>query len=85
MNESKKGTGFGIIGMVTAACLFMPDAVEVYMTGQTDHVSVRASVLAVVNGFAWTGYGIRRSDPMVYFPNFLGMMCGLYIVCSCLL
>jgi uncharacterized protein with PQ loop repeat len=69
----------GWFAIVIGATSILPQAVYVLRYANLSGVSVGMYGLMVVNGLAWTLYGIAINDILVCFPNFILLPCSLLI------
>ena len=69
----------GWFAIVIGATSILPQAVYVLRYANLSGVSIGMYGLMVVNGLAWTLYGIAIGDLLVCFPNFILVPCALMI------
>ena len=69
----------GWFAIVIGATSILPQAVYVLRYANLSGVSIGMYGLMVVNGLAWTLYGISIHDLLVCFPNFILVPCALMI------
>ena len=69
----------GWFAIVIGATSILPQAVYVLRYANLSGVSIGMYGLMVVNGLAWTLYGISIGDLLVCFPNFILVPCALMI------
>ena len=62
-------TVLGFIGSITAATLFFPQVWTAWKTKNTKGLSIFMIFLGMLNGIAWSTYGILRLDPFIYITN----------------
>ncbi len=62
---------FGLLGSITAASLFFPQAYISWKTKKTHDLSWFGILIGMLNGVFWIVYGLFRSDPFIYVTNTL--------------
>ncbi|PIS39640.1 MAG: hypothetical protein COT33_00930 [Candidatus Nealsonbacteria bacterium CG08_land_8_20_14_0_20_38_20] len=62
---------FGLLGSITAASLFFPQAWKSYRTKKTQELSWLGIIIGMLNGIFWIIYGFFRADPFIYATNII--------------
>lgn len=60
---------FGLLGSITASCLFFPQVWSSYKTHETKSLAWSGIFIGMVNGLFWIIYGLLRGDPYIYVTN----------------
>lgn len=62
---------FGLLGSITAASLFFPQAWKSYKAKKTQGLSWFGILIGMLNGLFWIVYGLFRADPFIYATNLI--------------
>ena len=72
---------FGVLGAITASCLFFPQVWKSYKTKDTTSLSWNGIVVGFLNGVFWLLYGILIVDPFIYITNSLYLVGAALLLC----
>ncbi len=67
-------TIFGLLGSMTAASLFLPQAWSSYRTKNTKSLAWSGIAIGIMNGAFWVSYGVLKADPFIYVTNTILLM-----------
>lgn len=62
---------FGLLGAITAATLFLPQAWKSYKTKKTRDLAWFGVIVGMLNGAFWVTYGLLKTDPFIYVTNII--------------
>lgn len=62
-------TLFGLLGSITASCLFFPQVWVSFRTKHTRDIAWSGILIGMLNGTFWIVYGLLKMDPFIWVTN----------------
>ncbi len=70
---------FGLLGSITASCLFFPQVWVSFRTKKTKDIAWSGIVIGMLNGFFWIVYGLMKIDPFIWVTNVI-LLVGAFLL-----